>query len=156
MAFNLQAGDILLTGKRNLFSRVLQWRLNGSYSHCIPMVSESQGLNTDILRNSSIENVEKYFSGDFRVLRLRCSDIDIDKFTLEASMLDGLPYDLRSYAGFLVNKNTEDPDKINCGEAALLCCHAGGILKDRPLDRISPQSFYEFSMAELFDIEELC
>lgn len=156
MAFNLQAGDILLTGKRNLFSRVLQWRLNGSYSHCMPMVSESKGLNTDILRNSRVQNVEKYFSGEFRVIRLRSRIMDIDAFTLEASLLDNLPYDIRSYAGFLVNKNTEDPDKINCGEAALLCCHAGGILKDRTLDRISPQSFYEFAMAGLFEIEELC
>lgn len=151
----IQAGDILITGGRGLGSRLLQWFLHGKFSHSIPMISKTHGLNTGFFRKSKVEDVTRYLTGNHRVRRIRPVNLDVDTFCTEIYRLEGNKYDIKSYMGFIVNKDMEITSKLHCAEATLLAAHAGGVLLERDLSLVSPQTFYEFSCTDLSITEDL-
>lgn len=149
----IKAGDILLTGGNNPFSRILQLGLHGPYSHSIPMVSSTHGLNTGFFRRAKVENVTRYFR-THRVKILRHPDCNVKAFVAQAYRLEGCRYDSLSYLGFLRNKFVQVSKWFNCSEAALACCHSGCVMLGRGYKLISPQSFNEAAMSGSFDIVE--
>lgn len=151
----IRAGDILLTAKPAFGSRLIQWKLNGRVSHCIPVVDVQYGLNTHMLGRAKIEPVEPYLDGSYRVFRLRNPDMDISGFVRAAEFLAGRWYDWLSLWGLTANKNIQDKGKFNCGEAALYSCHGGGVWLNQGFDRISPPDFAIAASAGLFDIERI-
>jgi hypothetical protein len=64
----------------------------------------------------------------------------------------GKKYDIRSFWGFLTGKGEQNGGRPNCAEALLTMDQAAGLLTERNMALISPQSYAEFASAGLFDI----
>ena len=68
------------------------------------------------------------------------------------SALEGLKYDLLSFVGFMGNKKIQDKDPINCAEGVLMADQAIGLLSLHDGSFISPQSYWDFTVAGIFEI----
>lgn len=156
----LQSGDRLLTkrikGPYKFFSEAIAWKLNSEFSHVVPVFDEFNCLNIIWPEPEWADN-RHFFTGDFRVLVLRPALPLTDKQTVRwrraVIEVRKKKYDLKSFAGFASNKDTQNPRQVNCSEGTLYCDRAMGLLMRPDTARlISPQSYKNFADAGLFNI----
>ncbi len=158
----IEIGDIVLTRKIKNFklvSDVICWRQNSKIaSHIAPIVDidKLQIVNTIMLKKIYLENLEKYFNGEFYITILRIknglSDDEKEIFSTFAKSKIGLKYDIKSILGIIINKKIESSKKLNCGELTLQCFQKINYLTKRENDLILPHSFWEYYIANQFDL----
>lgn len=130
----------------------ISWWLNSKFSHIEPILAPD-GKSVDYtFPHARLNNINSYNS-DWRMIIIRPVNFTPDQSLLWLRTIVetiNIKYDLVSYFGFLANKQIQDKDKLNCAEAVLLADQSAGLLTMHDGMFISPQSYWEYTVAGLF------
>lgn len=155
----IQAGDRILIKKIHgwkLIPELICWWTNSQFSH-IEAIIANDGTAVDATwPRVRLHNISDYLNDNYRVvvIRPRCPFPEklLTGWIYNLNLMIGRRYDLKSFIGFLCNKKIGNSEAMTCAESVLWADRSVGFLLGHDGWYITPQSYWDFTVAGAFDI----